>query len=387
VPDVTDGGADAGSADAGAPDAGAPDSGMQSPYSCPDGVPFELIAGKVVVTATVNGTDYKFMYDTGAPGSVISTALSASLQQPITVVLAGETINQVEFYPQTNPLESLGVVGIIGTNIVHPYAVTIDYQRQRFWLAKDRNEPALFQCTHVARDPSVQPLLVHDYLYVPGQLEGVDGWLLVDTGATYGGVPQPIFDARVAAAPRPFLTGFYTPAAIGTFWADLGSVGSIETGGRKVDHLLVRTVPDGLLSSTSFLDGGTFLGLLPSGFLKHFMVTVDFPNRQLRLDAYVGDDGGEPSSVFPVGIGLDDAASAPFTVATVLPGSAAADAGVQVGDELIQVAGQDPGALQLPELPWKLCGTAPGQSIAVTVRHNGADTLLNLQTSDLLTNP
>jgi hypothetical protein len=375
---VTDGGVEL-------PDAGARDAGTAP---CPDGIPIELVAGKLVLTVTINGADHRLMYDSGAPTSWVVSSLAQSLGTgAVTVVIAGKTITPVHFTAGSNALAAEGVEGIIGTDVVGTFAVTVDYQRARFWLDESRDEAALLGCTHASGTPKVVGFMLESYVFVPGAIESTEGWMLVDTGATYGGVPQTMFNTLVAAAPRPFLTGFYTAAPGGTFWADLGALGSAQTAGLKVEHLIARSIPNSYVAHGAFPDGKPFLGLLPSGFLKHFLVTIDFPAKQLRLDPYLGDSGREPTSVFSTGIALPESTAAPFTVNELLGGSAALEAGVQVGDEVRQIAGQDVGALSDTDRPWELCAPTAGKTIAVTVRHNGVDTTMMLETRDVLTDP
>ena len=134
--------------------------------------------------------------------------------------------------------------------------VTIDPMRGRYWLDSARDEAALLACEHVAGDPATVPYLEQDYLFVPGSVETLDGWLLVDSGASLGATPDVHFDALQATAPRPALTGFYTPAAIGTFWARLSTLSSMEVAGRRVDRITTRTLPANLLPAPVTPDGG-----------------------------------------------------------------------------------------------------------------------------------
>ncbi len=118
------------------------------------------------------------------------------------------------------------------------------------------------------------------------------------------------------------------------------TVGDRElVAGHKVEHIVTRTIDDAMIP-TPQLDA-PFLGVLPTGYLRHFLMTVDYPAGKLRLDGYADLPPREPDSFFALGIGFEQVTSPPIHVTQVLPGSSAADEGIAVGDELVKVGGAD----------------------------------------------
>jgi hypothetical protein len=381
-----------------APDAGEPDDAAvvvdaptSGPATCPEGTAFRDIANKVVVEATVDGTTYKVLYDTGAPTSTFDPSLQQKIGAgPHTIGLAGKTrqIPSIDF-AFTAASQFPGVAGIVGTDFAGKFAVTLDYPRTRLWLDETRDEAALMACSHVEGKPAIVDAILDYYVYVPGHLESKEGWFLVDSGASYGVVPKPVFDDLVAKKPRPSLPGFFTPANIGTFWADLSMVGTMETGGQTVSGILVRTVDDGLLGSPGepATADKPLLGVLPHDYLANFVVTVDFPQKKVRLDAAKSATRTGLTRATVAGIGLEDQDTPPIHAATVLAGSSAAEQGIAVGDEIVKIAGTAIAQIPAETRPWKLVSLSGTPSVAVTVSHAGVSRDVTLQMRDLLTPP
>jgi hypothetical protein len=379
-----------------AADAGAPDSMIDPPLDagpppavCPDGISFSEQSGKIVVDVGVNGSTYAFVLDTGAPYSVADTsiqnAIGASGPWDVTLGDTKITLKSLQF-AAVQDLRLPGVVGIIGADVFGKTSLTIDYPRSRLWMQPMRDEAALLACEHVEAKPAEVPFVKTYYLYVDGKAEGQDGFFLVDTGASLGAMPDTAFDVLDKAKPRNALKGFYTPAAIGTFWARLGSVGSFEVGGKKVSRMLVRTVANGVLPATpSQFSGKTFFGVLPSGYMRNFMVTVDYPAKKLRLDASKTATLTDPNTFWTTGIGIDDqSTSPPITVAQVLPKSSAEQEGVQIGDRILTINGMNVDAMDAYSRPWRLVAPPPAMKIPVTLSRNNQTIAVTLETRDLL---
>jgi hypothetical protein len=358
---------------------------------CPEGYPAGELADKPTVSATVNGHGpYVLIYDTGAPRTVIDTSVRAVVGGgPYTVEVAGQTLSayalEVASIAQTFGIA--GADGIIGADLVGDLVVTVDRARARIWLDEVVDEPALAACAHVAPGARWLDLEVADYLYVQGRVEDVDGWFLVDSGATLGAVNQSVFDDLQRRHPRPALTGFHTSAGIGSFWAMVAAVGAMEVGdgALRVEHITVRSVPDDILPPPPAT--GAFLGLLPNGFLAHFLMSVDHRGRRIRLAPFAGDSMREPSFLYTVGIGLEAEVRTPPRVGVVLDGSAAAAAGIDVGDEVLAIDDVGIEAYGLDQRAWSLVSATPGAVIGVTVAGAGGVRTLALEVEDLLGDP
>ena len=360
-----------------------------TPAVCPDGHPMKRLAGKPVVDVMIGDQGpFAFVYDTGAPDTGIDPALADKVGGgPYTVKLGGKQVelDSLITFPVQQYLNSKSVWGVIGANVMRNFAVTLDDARSRFWLDDQRDESALLACTHAKAAPAEVPYVEADYLFVPGKAEHKPGWFLVDTGASLGAMPKSVFAELQAAHPRPALDGFYTPAAVGTFWAQLTAVGALEVAGQKVEHIVTRTIDDAMIP-TPKLDA-PFLGVLPTGYLRHFLMTVDYPAGKLRLDGYADLPPREPDSFFALGIGFEQVTSPPIHVTQVLPGSSAADEGIAIGDELVKVGGTDFASLTPYQRPWAMIDQSEHTAVPVTVLRAGKTISVTLETRKLLTDP
>jgi len=369
----------------------APEHDAGAEAECPEGFPLGDFYGKPTVQVHLGEHGpFVFVYDTGAPSSGIDDDVHGTVGDgPYDLEVGGREIE----VPYMRPFDATalgfdGIDGILGGDVMGSFAVTLDVERRVFWLDEERDERALLACDHVEGDPAETAMAINQYLYVRGTAEDEEGWFLVDSGASLGAMPDDIFDRLQERRPRPALGGFYTPAAIGTFWARLSTVGRLEVAGRAVENIATRTLPDDLLPGGRFSDGRPLLGVLPSGYLRHFLVTVDHPNDALRLDAYTSMPLREPAQYFPVGIGLEDSTDPPFRVAQVLAGSSADEQGVEVGDEVLRVNGRAVAAMSPSQRPWSLVRPGPGETVGVTlVDGEGAERTMTLEARDLLVAP
>ena len=363
------------------------------PAVCPDGVVFQAASGKIQFQVGINGTPYSFILDTGAPNSVADFSIQAALGSgPYQVTVGDATFKlaAIQFDDIQTGLNVPGVVGVIGADVFGKTALTLDYPRGKLWLQPKRDEASLLACTHVEDNPAEVPFVNSTYLFVEGKAEDASGFFLVDTGASFGAMPDTAFDMLDAAHPRNALRGFYTPAAAGTFWARLGSVGSYEVGGKKVSRMLVRTVTDGVVFGPTppEFSGQTLFGVLPSGFLHNFMVTVDYPAKMLRLDAARNVTPADNLTVYVSGIGIGDTTTdPPVMVVQVLPKSSAEEQGVQVGDRLLTINGASVDTMDPYTRPWRLSSPSATTTLNVVVQRNGTSIPLTLQTRDLLLPP
>ena len=359
------------------------------PPTCPTGTDFTSVAGKIVVDVSIDdGAPQKWILDTGAPSSLLDTSITLSGADHV-LHLAGHdfTVRHIDQGDVASSLQIPGVVGIFGMDLLTKpkAALTLDYPRSKIWIDDALDEPALLACDHVAGKPFVTPYKTNGNFFVQGTLEDVDGWFLVDSGATLGAVPDDVFDALNAAHPRPALDGFYTPAFVGTFWARMTAIGAMHVGPLEVDHVVIRTIDKGMLPTPDTTT--KLLGLLPSGFLHHFMVTLDFSAKIVRFDAAKGDAMKEAPKYFALGIGLEHVTDPPIHVSQVLAGSSAEEQGVLVGDEIVTVGGKDFATMAAYARPWSLLSGTLGAKIDVTVKRADGSHDTTLEARDLLLDP
>lgn len=353
--------------------------------ACPEGVAFRDLSGKVVVDVEVNGKGpYTFLLDTGAPQSVLGKKLAAS--DDVTLKALGITTKLARVSSADMAQYKLPVDGVLGMDFVGKSFLTLDYPRKRVWLAEGREEDNLAACGHVGPAEDV-PYLRKHYFFVKGAAESLEGWLLVDSGASLGVLMASAFTTLDAAAPRASLPGFFTPSGIGEFWARLSTVGSLRVGSLDLRSVVVRTADDGLIETPSFPDQQPFLGVYPSDALKSLMVTFDQDKSVVRLAPARDRKVEAPTKYFTYGIGLGDTFETQTQVLQVLPGSAASAAGVAVGDEVVAVGSATLAKLDPYERPWTLLAKTAGAKTRVTLRRGTEERTVELDARDLLRSP
>ncbi len=359
----------------------------EPPAACPEGEGFTTQSGKVIVRTEVNGTKRNWLLDTGAPTTVMDTSLANEIgAKDLTFTVAGVTKTLKSLYvADLQEAVRIGVAGILGQDVFGD-VLTIDYPRRRLWITSEMADRDLRECKHVRGTPVVVDAKNESYVYVRGTAEGLPGWFLVDSGASLNAMPNGVFDALEAAHPRPALEGFYTPAGIGTFWARLTTVAWLEVGGLKVENIVTRTMDDELVPPPKAIGGERFLGVLPSGWLMHFMMTIDFENEKVRFDAKKEGELRDPNKMYSVGIGLEPKLES-VRVAHVLPKSSAEEAGVKAGDEIVKIGGSATATMDPYARAFRLVSPNDGTKVSITVKREDAEQDFDLVMRDILTPP
>lgn len=366
------------------------DAGAAAPLAvCPEGEPFRLVTNKIVVDVSIDGgPKQKWFLDTGNPETVADSTIASKVEgKKVKLTAGGLTKELAPSVMDVRSASRMDVVGVLGQDFFGE-VMTVDYPRSRLWIETELDEAALAACDHVAGKPSTVDAKYEDFLFVRGTAEGKPGWFMVDTGASMGVMPKSVFAALDAAHPRPSLGGYYTPAVAGKFWARLTNIGYLEVGAHRVERILTRTTNDKMLPQPAGLTAEEpLLGVLPSGFMRHFMVTTDFKKHKLRLAPGKDDTLREPTSQYPVGLSIAENLSGPVIVSGVLPGSSAAAAGIVEGDTLVSVGGTKMESMDPYERPFRLAAANDGAHVLVEVDHEGTVTTHDLVAHDLLTPP
>jgi hypothetical protein len=365
----------------------APDQGP--PAQCPQGASFDDAYRKVVFSAKVNGKGpFTLFYDTGAPTSAFAPSITGKKNGTSFQAQSIDLGNGVVLGPATvttySPiLAGFPVDGIIGNDLFVGKVVTVDYGRRQFWAADTLDEAALAACSHVAGSPqSIAFQRDSGYLYVKGSVDGVQGDLLVDTGASLGAIEQFVVDQ--ATGENPAVEGLQLDAMIGTYWSSYMLFQKMTVGTLAVEHLVTYTLPDGALPSPS---GGKTLGCLPYGFMQHFMVSIDFRNQVLRLDAVKGDKLADHLFLPGYGLSLSVNATGPVTITRLVPGSPAEQAGLSKGQQVVSIDGKDPATVAPASRIDLVFGMKPGTKSTVVTTDGTQQKTYTLTSAELFPLP
>jgi membrane-associated protease RseP (regulator of RpoE activity) len=152
----------------------------------------------------------------------------------------------------------------------------------------------------------------------------------------------------------------------GPVTADIGRVAALKLGRLEIERPITSLQGD----SAGVMSGNAeWIGNIGGDILRRFTVFLDYANKRMILEPHAG--ANEPSEADMSGLMLvmNDSLSA-ATVDYVVPGSAATDAGLVVGDTLVTIDGQPANGSAVREFRKRL--RRDGERIVLTVRRGGA---------------
>jgi hypothetical protein len=193
---------------------------------------------------------------------------------------------------------------------------------------------------------------------LPATVEGREVTMLLDTGASWVGLRSPLYNAIVQDG-RAQLSVEATLAQ-GTATTNVARVRSVSVAGAEVKDPVAASAQtvDELLNHLSAEVGHTIDGLLGAPYLREFYVTVDYPNRTLRLYRYT-DESHVLDDYRKVGVeiaGILSRGGNSFVVQKVYPGTDAEKKGIQRLDNILAIDGELLFALDVAAVDRKLRG-------------------------------
>ena len=354
----------------------------------PAELPFELAANHIYLPVAVGQhAPSSFMLDTGAQFTAIAqttadalglvagahgqargagpAVVETTLIRDVDLDVAGVPLHlpRLPGLPLTEVslAEGRPIEGLLGENVLRDYAVEIDYARRivRF------HDPSTFVAPPGAI--AVPITFIHNQPVIAAELTLRDGRVLpmrmmVDTGA--GGavlVNRPFAEKHA-------IYDAIAPAIEGPFGVGIGGASTSRIG-RAARFAVAGFTFDAPLVAASMNRAGAVAlrdvdGLIGAEILRRFTVTLDSAHRRLLLAPNATLHA--PFEVETSGAGFK-AADLKFDrvlVRYVLPNSPAAEAGLQVGDEI--VSARTVGAL-------RPLFAEPGKRIALRVRRGGRE--------------
>lgn len=344
---------------------GRPPPGQAAPaggasLSKPFEIPFILEGGHIIVEASIDASPPKpFVFDTGARNMItpaFARTLNAAVVETARIGGIGPKTSQadviqvgriaigaaslqsqsVEVFDIPNILVDRGsrprIVGLIGSELLARYAVTIDFTRRALVLNTPgfRPQAAPFSLPlgfAVSRDGLSHPS-------VSVELDGVAGDFILDTGS--GG--QVFLSDKFQQEHQPFAGGgkilqYLSPGGIGGHTnIQMGFRNRLRIGSLTLSPPLVvgSTDRDGLrLSSSS--------GVIGTAILSQFVVTIDYQSGRAYFEPLVGRKLA--TVLHGTGMILDKPEHEMFEVLDVVKGTAAERAGLHRGDHVVEIAG------------------------------------------------
>jgi hypothetical protein len=346
-------------------------------------VPFRLLNNHIYLEARVNGTGpYTFIVDTGGhtllSSSVVSKArLSLTGKAPESG--AGEkqssggyapvhsiSIGGLEMHDQTvfiteiySPdIEGIQVDGMVGFELFRRLVVQIDYGRQRLTFT----DPAHYPPT-AAGVPI--PFVFYDHVpLVRGQIDSDPALFDIDTGS------RSAIDVTSPTVARLSLRSRYSKGVRAvTGWGVGGPTKAyvVRLQQIRLGPVTIAAPVAGLSESAhgSFSDPN-FDGNIGSGLLEQFVVTFDYGHQMMYLqpiEPRPPDTGDFDRS----GLWIN-AAHGGYEVTSVAEASPAAQAGLVVGDVIMELDGQPAAAQHLSDARQLLRTRPAGTKVPMLVK-------------------
>ena len=223
--------------------------------------------------------------------------------------------------------------GIIGAALFQNFVVTIDNDRGELTL----HRPEAFKPP--ASATAVPIVLDHGMPFVDARVQigdaaAVPVQLVVDIGATHA-VSLNEGDSPKIAAPANAIATTIGRGASGEVTGRVGRIRSLEVGGLALTDI-VATFPDEQHHSARGMDSRN--GNLGNGFLGRFNVTFDYAGKRMFLAR--GKDAAKPFEWDMSGMQAEPTGEGIVRVRRVLPGSPAAEAGIEENDRIVKIAGE-----------------------------------------------
>lgn len=278
-------------------------------------VPFEYADNEIVVKCRVNNSeDVDFLFDTGASDTIIDRRIAAqnflAKQDKFDIagysgmvqanrselkrfeigslVLNDVPVRVLDMSAQSRQM-GRQIAGIIGTNIISQFLVTIDYSKPNLVFEDMETAVRPIKAANV-------PFIVRQLPYIKVSLNGRDEQLLlVDTGAAFNHLPTAVAQRHVLGDPAAVrhvteATGLDgRPVQLGRVVVDSVVLGGLSRRGVPFTYPIQqekrltpkKPTPEGKERAGFFQDSN--FGILGNPFWENFIVTVDYRFQRLLL--------------------------------------------------------------------------------------------------------
>jgi len=354
-------------------------------------IPFQLYENVIVTEISVDeSTPLNFIFDTGAGGTIIneSTAASLGIVGDETVSREGATgmaeivqstdhivdVEDISFRDVTLGIVELGHIekrigtpidGVIGWLILSQYAVRIDYDTMLIEIYDNNKFEYDFGDSGYALE--VQGTAIFTNVTTAFKSGNIfTGKVLVDTGA-----------GNTFYFNTPFIEENDLLAEMDTYYeretqsisTESAHVYTTMLAGLSISDYEFSTLPVTMaIAEAGASSWSGPMGILGNGVLKHFNIFIDLQQERMSL---------EPNRLyhdqFEVNCsGLElvtDDAFHKVIVDHVYAGSPAHEAGLEVGDEIVQINGANVSDFQLPQIRSML--SQDGEEIEILIDREG----------------
>jgi hypothetical protein len=309
-------------------------------------IPFELHDHVVVVEGKINGhpEDFRFVVDTGGRTFLdpdVVTRLGLKRRGPMakmeTLELSGLRIDGVFAlllfdFGRFERGMGLHLDGMIGSDLLERFHVTLDYEAKRLTLASERPRTAT-EAKGYRLPFTNHP--VNNAPIVPFTIDGeVEVRAMIDTGQPYPIVfPIAQLEKIAAAGDRPPIR------SKGPVWKWPNTSSDVNHLGRIGDGRIGGFETGPMLALFAELPAPLSMPLLGTDFLSRFRITIHYPDDEIVL---VPREGVKiPTNDLSFGFRAERDEDGALRVTGVWEGSPADLAGIARGDEILRVDSED----------------------------------------------
>jgi predicted aspartyl protease len=363
-------------------------------------IPLAIEAGAVIVNVSVDGRGpFPLMFDTGAEDALTpETAAALGLRTegsgtardsggdrvPITFTQAvAVRLGDAEMTDQ--PFAVLGLpsyvtdrgsrpplAGFIGYELLARFAARLDYENKTLTLTPGPD------FRYDGKGVRVPLAFIDKTPVVPAAADGTPGRFLIDTGSSGAlTLRREFVDAHDLATRHPSAVRIKSVGAAGPFEAILMRLDRFDIADSRIERPATR-FPSIRGQGLPFTDVDGSIGY---EILRQFVITFDYRRRELWFEhsKAFGTKTGQGSAGFQA----IKAEGAGFTVLTVVPNTAAADAGIRAGDLITEVDGQTTAPMSLSELA-ELMRRPVGTVVHLATVRDGMSGTVELTLKDIL---
>jgi membrane-associated protease RseP (regulator of RpoE activity) len=364
-------------------------------------LPFELIDNRIFIDVRLNNRGpFRFIFDTGAVAIVrpeVARELGLQIEgitsgaggvgektvergstkiadiQVGDVRLTNQEFGVISFADDRAVFGSHRLDGIIGFPIFQKLVVRIDYKRRLLSFT----QPARF--AYHGKGMLVPFELDRHLPQVKGELDGVAGTFVIDTGARSSLILLgPFVEAnQLRAKYHATLEGVTGWGIGGPVRSQLARARILHLGAVEVRDVIARLS----LQKSGALTDSSKAGLVGYDVLKQFTIIFDYSRRQLFFEK--NNDYGLPDAYDRTGMWFGLAGDE-YEIIDVIAGGPAAEAGLKAGDRIIAINGRPTAQLDLPATRIKFRDDPPQTRVRLTVEAGGARREVMLILRDLV---
>ncbi len=342
-------------------------------------VPVEVEDDHITIPAKLNGREVHLLLDTGASHLMIlpKVAAAAGVKRidPVRVagfgsgrssasravagsLAVGSAVAEnvpTAIMPAPPPFTADGMLGL---SFLRHFIFRLDYQRKLVTLASIDATNLLSGNTSIMPLGSVGPMMT-----VEAKLDGIPAKLIVDTGAGQALILRSWFVEKQKLREKcpkrlDVVTGV---GLLGKMHGEIARLQTVKLGDYTFTNVCAEFEP------ASKKWEGDFAGFVGAPILHKFTLTFDIAGHRLGIETNTSFAARvpPPATVRSGAVCLPEGPN--WIVQDVVPDSPAAEAGVRLGDRVLEINGEPPESLKLGEIK-KIFRAAPGTRVRLRLQ-------------------